>query len=160
MLAAEDVMQDTYLEAFRDLPRFDPRGERSFGAWLLTAAKRNLLDTVRTLEADKRGHGRRPIAMNSAEDALFALYQHLTRSPSSPSRQVAREEACAALRQAIERLPAKYRIGVQLYHLDGCSIDDVARAMRCTPGAAYMLLRRARERLNELLGTYSRYFSG
>ena len=55
LLSVDDVMQQTYLDAFLGIHRFVPRGVESFGAWLETLAKCNLLDAVRMLTADKRG---------------------------------------------------------------------------------------------------------
>ena len=61
VLSADDVMQQSYVDAFMDISGFDPRGEGSFIKWLRTLTKRNLLDAIRMLEAEKRGKRRRNI---------------------------------------------------------------------------------------------------
>ena len=58
MVSLEDLMQETYIDAFLDVHRFHMRGDNSFLSWLMTIARRNLVDALRMLEADKPRAGR------------------------------------------------------------------------------------------------------
>ncbi len=55
LLSEEDVLQETFTDAFLDIDQFKPGPDSAFLAWLTTLATRNLLDAIRMLEADKRG---------------------------------------------------------------------------------------------------------
>src|SRR5262245_5125878 len=157
LLSADDVLQQTYADAFRDIGRFDPGGVASFATWLVTIAKRNLKDAVRMLTAAKRG-GDAP-AMALPADGLTALYDRLTWIDSTPSRHVARQEICAALERALRRLPAIQEQVIRLHDLEGQPIPDVAAQLGRSPGAVYMLRARAHQNLREFLAV-SRSFWG
>lgn len=159
VLSLDDVLQETYIDAFLDVSRFHPRGSGSFLAWLTTLAKRNLIDALRMLEAEKRGRKLRRVEARTTAQSLLALHEQLGRQRSTPSRHAARNEARACLREAIERLPPKYRHVVEMYDLEGLPVVDVAKALKRSPGAVFMLRSRAHRCLLESLGTASLYLS-
>jgi DNA-directed RNA polymerase specialized sigma24 family protein len=92
VLGEDDVLQQTWVDAFHGFGAFARtlsgwgrarEGEAALGAWLLILARRNVLDAVRMLDADKRG-GRRPRSQH--QDLLDALTDgRLSRSPSRAS---------------------------------------------------------------------------
>ena len=61
--------------------------------------------------------------------------------------------------RALERLPADYSAAIRQMDLEGLPAHAVAERMKRSPAAVYMLVGRARERLRELLGTASKFFS-
>jgi RNA polymerase sigma-70 factor (ECF subfamily) len=160
VLTVDDVMQETYIDAFLDIGRFEPRGEGSFTAWLTTLAKRNLLDALRMLEAEKRGKHHRPVTAPSAETSLVAIVEQLVGTTSTPSQHAARNEAGMCLRNAIAKLPLNYRRVVELYDLQGRPVDDVAAALERSAGAVFMLRARALRQIGALMGTASLFLSG
>ncbi len=153
-------MQQTCADAFLDISRFIPQGEGSFARWLATLADRNLLDALRMLEADKRGGARRRIEPVAGDDSLVALYELVTATTTSPSRLAARNEAKAAIEKAVQQLPETYRHAVVMYDLQDRPIQEVAEALKRSPGAVFMLRARAHRRLAELMGTASDFLSG
>ncbi len=155
VLSIDDVMQDAYTEAFLAMGRFRWRGEGSFAAWLSTLARRSLLDSVRLLEADKRGGERRRLE----SDSRVGLCEQLGATSTTPSKAAAREERGAAVKAAIEQLPNQYRQVIQMYDLEGRPIEEVASALERSPGAAHMLRLRAHRMLAELMGSGSKYLS-
>jgi RNA polymerase sigma-70 factor, ECF subfamily len=160
VLSVEDVMQETYIDAFLDVARFEPREKGSFTAWLATLAKRNLVDALRMLDAEKRGKNRRAVQPRPGDDSMGALYAELVCSNSTPSRQAARNEAGNSLLRAITQLPAIYRTVVEMYDLEQRSVEDVARAVGRSPGAVFMLRSRAHRQLGMLMGAASKFLSG
>jgi RNA polymerase sigma-70 factor, ECF subfamily len=159
VLSAEDVMQETYIDAFLDVYQFQTRGEGSFSAWLMTIAKRNLLDAVRMLEADKRARAGYQVRTAASADGLNDLHEQLAWTRTTPSRHAARSESRALLKRAIEQLPQNYRTVVLLYDLEGKPIKEVAAALGRSPGAVFMLRSRAHRLLSANLGTASLYLS-
>jgi RNA polymerase sigma-70 factor (ECF subfamily) len=160
LISLDDVMQEAFTDAFLSINRFEPQGEGAFAAWLTTLARHNLLDAIKMLESDKRGGKRRQV-LASVDDRSYAnLYDILASSITSPSGKAAGSEAQEALRQAIARLPANYRSVVELYDLQGRSVQDVSIELKRSPGAVYMMRSRAHRLLAETMGTSSQYLTG
>lgn len=153
-LDAADVMQVTYMEAFGQIRTFDPQRADAFPAWLRRMAENNLRDAIRALEARKSPSPRLRVEA-FAGDASLALFDALTAGIGTPSRAARGNEAGERLRRALQCLPADYARTVQLYDLEGRSIDEVAAALGRSHGAIFMLRMRAHERLRELLGAAS-----
>jgi RNA polymerase sigma-70 factor (ECF subfamily) len=152
-LSADDILQQTYTDAFLDLHRFQPSGDNAFEAWLTKIAQCNLLDAVRALEAEKRGGSRRQVGSATGRDPTDALHDQLLceLTGSTPSRHLARREACAELRRALDQLPESYRRVIELYDLRGLPVAQVAEALGRSQGAVYLVRNRAHRRLRELL---------
>ena len=159
VLSMDDVMQQTCADAFLSIGRFEPHGEGSFGAWLFTIAKRNLLNALEMLEAEKRGKGRRRIEPIGREDSFVALYDLLSAGLTTPSRHAAQSEACGMLEQAIQHLPETYRKAVQMYDIEGRPVEEVAQALKRSPGSVHMIRTRAHRRLQAIMGSMSKFFS-
>ena len=160
VLSVDDVMQQTYTDAFVDIGRFVPVGEDSFGAWLMSLAKCNLVDALRMLEAEKRGEGHRRLASPDGADSCMSLYELLVATSSTPSRHAARDEALAALEFALDQLPDTYRRVVQMYDLEDRPVEEVARVLQRSSGAVFMIRHRAHRRLRTIIGgSASKYFS-
>lgn len=154
-----DVMQVTYLEAFLEIANYRPEQFDSFEAWLRRIAENNLRDAIRGLERQKQLPANKRVAFHAPADSHAALYEHLAAHSTTASRLAQRHDVQRLLQAAIDRLPSDYAMAVRLYDLDGRSIEDVSADMKRSPGAVHMLRARAHERLGELLGTASAWFS-
>lgn len=159
VLSLDDLMQETYTDAFLDFGEFAPQDDNSFEHWLEAIAKHNLSDALRMLEAEKRGGDRKRIEMSKTDESFVALYDLLSHSGTTPSRAAAKGEVRTALKQAVEQLPTDYRRVVQLYDLEGAMIGEVSKALDRRPGAVFMLRARAHRALSKLLGSSSNFFS-
>ena len=159
VLSEDDVMQQTYADAFQSISRFTPLGDGAFRAWLSSLAECNLRDALRMLGANKRGGNRRRVEAFRSEGSYVELYNLLSSSATSPSRQVSRKESYREMEQAIEDLPETYRQVVQLYDLDEASPKDVAESLGRSVGAVYMLRTRAHDLLRVKMGASSKFFT-
>jgi RNA polymerase sigma-70 factor, ECF subfamily len=158
-LDASDVMQVTYLEAFLEIGRFDPERAAAFPTWLRRIAENNLRDAIRGLERQKRPPAEQRAELPPHGDSLIGLCALLGATTTTPSRVAARGELQRALQLAVAELPADYALVVRRYDLEGRSIAQVAAELGRSPGAVHMLRARAHERLRELLGPASAFFS-
>lgn len=159
LLTAEDVIQETYIDAFLDIGRSPLGDDGSLPKWLLKIAKRNLLDALRMLRAEKRGGNRRRNPIGGRDESYMALCEVLERSSVGPSRVMAKKEARAALERALQLLPEQYRRVVLMYDLEGRTSREVGAVLGRSPGAVFMLRARAHRRLADLLGSESRFLS-
>lgn len=160
ILSEDDVMQQTYADAFLAIGRFRSQGDGAFGGWLRTLARRNLLDALEMLDADKRGGGRHRVEAGKGDESFVELYEIVGATSSTPSRNVAGEEARRAIEQAMKELPDTYRKLIQLYDLEDKPVEEVAKALNRSTGAVYMLRARAHRKLRDIMGNASRFLSG
>ena len=159
VLDIDDVLQVSYLEAFLQIERFQPRGDGAFLAWLTQIAENNLRDAIRGLERAKRPDPRRQVRQPGSDESYVAMVELLGVTTSTPSRAAARGEAGRALEVALRRLPPDYEKVVRLYDLECKPIEEVAAALGRKAGAVYMLRARAHERLREIMGGESQFFT-
>lgn len=159
VLTRDDVIQQTYVDAILDIHQLLAPTEEAFSAWLCTLARRNLLDAIRMLAAEKRGGRRTRVEGTTNADSAVALFELLCGPSSTASRTAARHEASAALLKAIDGLPDAYRRVVQMYDLEGRSVDEVAVVLSRSEGAVFMLRARAHRQLRDRLGAAFKYLS-
>lgn len=157
VLTEEDVVQETFVEAFLEIRRFEPRGVRSFVSWLITMAQRNAIDAIRELKAAKKGGNvnRVPIDAQASSESYINLFEKLGGTTTSPSRAAYASEVRRALDAALQQLPENYRMAICLYDLAGCTAEDVAAACDCSEGAMHMRRRRAHALLQGLMQDFS-----
>ena len=146
----EDVLQQTFLQAYRDIRSFQPYHQGSFFVWLRGIANNRLLDCVRELKRKKRGGDFNQVrGPQNAASSLVDILETLAGPKHSPSRSVARHEAELALEIGLSALPEDQREAVQRHCLQGQSLQEVAEAMGRTSGAIRALVHRGKRRLQE-----------
>jgi RNA polymerase sigma-70 factor (ECF subfamily) len=161
LLSAEDLLQETFMQAWRDVRRYEPREPAAFSAWLQAIAEHRLQDALKAARAAKRGGGRRalpgaaPEGTSSIADLLDVLGWH----EETPSRSAARHEAERALQVALSGLKTVYRQVLLLRYLQDLPMAEVAVRMGRSKGSVQMLCQRALLKLREALGRSSQYLS-
>jgi RNA polymerase sigma-70 factor (ECF subfamily) len=156
--AVEDILQVTFSQAFRDITRFEPRSEGSFGKWLAKIADNRLVDAIKQHDCEKRGGGMRQVAdANENDSRVLSLWDWIAAKENSPSSVVARDEALAALQVALASLPRDQQDAVRLTHLDGKSVAEAAATMGKTEGAVRGLVHRGKQQLQAVMGRASRW---
>jgi RNA polymerase sigma factor (sigma-70 family) len=106
VVSVEDLLQETFAQAFRDIGRFDPHSERSLPAWLDSIAENRLHDAIRRHRRKKRGGSRRAVrAADPRRSSLVELAAVLAANGDSPSERAASEEAVRAVQVALASLP-------------------------------------------------------
>ena len=152
-------MQVTYLEAFLHIDQLLARNAASFVAWLRRIAENVLRDAIRELERQKRPNPAKRIQTPVTDESYVSLLDYVGGTLTTPSRQARRNEAREILEHAMLRLPSDYRIVLQLHHLEGRPVAEIATSMGRSEGAVYMIRARALDLLRSLLGTESNFFS-
>lgn len=155
----DDILQVTFMEACTRLDKFTGGGASGFLAWLTRMAENNRIDAVRALEGAKRPAPSKRVTAQSHEDSAQALIELLGVTSTTPSRQAAKGEAARLLDVALAALPTDYEKVIRLYDLKQLPAADVAKEMGRSEGAVFMLRARAHERLKEVLGPGSNFFS-
>jgi RNA polymerase sigma-70 factor, ECF subfamily len=161
LIAIEDVIQETFIQAIRDIGNCQATSEPSFAAWLSAIAEHRLHDIIKGLYRRKRGGDRRQVeALVSASGrGLVELVELVSDHRSTPGRQLSRQEAIQALQIGIAALPDDQREAVRLRYLEGKSIEQTAQEMARTTAAVNGLVRRAKESLRATLLDSSQWLS-
>jgi RNA polymerase sigma-70 factor (ECF subfamily) len=150
--SASDVVQQTLLEAFRDLPKFCGQTEAELGAWLRQVLAHVLSHEIRRYLGTQQRDLHREISLEeSLAQSSQKLADLLADSGTSPSGQAAAHERELWLADVLGKLPAEYREVIILRNMEGLSHEEVARRMERSPGAVRMLWVRALARLRQEL---------
>jgi len=134
----EDVMQETFIKAYRALPQF--RGESAFYTWLYRIA-------INTARNWMTAQGRRPSSPNpnqNEDGETFDDVDSLTDN-NTPESVYVSQEIAATVNATIEQLPEELRTAIVLREIEGLSYEEIAQAMDCPIGTVRSRIFRARE---------------
>ncbi len=137
---SDDLVQETYLRAFRFSHRFQPGTH--LRAWLFQILRNTFLTFYRLREREA-AH-----AENGIPDMDTPMFQ------DAPVNDAYAMETYADLERAMRKLPEELRTIVLLAEVEGLPLEEVARVMGCPVGTVKSRIFRARERLRGLLGDY------
>ena len=159
MLTVEDVLQETYAEAYRHIGTFKPAGSESFYAWLAKIAERQFLNARRWLLAAKRGLNKQAKGPVRQSTSFVELVRVLSGTGSTPSSVAARQENERILQVALAGLKDDYREALWMRYIEGRPVREIAQAMRRTERAVQMLCNRGLRALREKMGRTSKYLN-
>ena len=91
------------------------------------------------------------------ESSYHDLVEMLSAGSHTASRSAMRHEAVHALQLAIGELPEDYQQAVQLYLIDGKTLQETAVIMNRTSNSVQGLIDRAKKKMRGALGRLSRY---
>ncbi|MFO1005157.1 MAG: sigma-70 family RNA polymerase sigma factor [Planctomycetaceae bacterium] len=152
---ASDLVQDTFLNATRDLHHFAGQTPGDFRSWLRSILRRNLLNFRRRyLDTAKREAGRE-VPFGSSLDAVCP-----DGKIPSPSRVVMQSELKASLQAAIQTLPQAYQRIIELRSIRQLPFEDIARQLNSSAEASRKLWCRAVEALQTELLAQNHDISG
>jgi RNA polymerase sigma-70 factor (ECF subfamily) len=162
LVAIEDVVQETFIQAIRDIGNCQATSDQSFAAWLSAIADHRLHDIIKGLYRQKRGGDRRQVEalVGGSTGGLVELVELVSDHRSTPGRRLTRLEAIQALQIGIAALPDDQREAIRLRYLAGKSIEDTAAEMGRTTAAVNGLVRRGKESLRNTLLDSSGWPSG
>jgi RNA polymerase sigma-70 factor, ECF subfamily len=150
---AGDLVQETFLEAYRDFAQFRGASEGEFVSWLRQVLARNLANLLRRYFGTRRRDVRLEQELAGAMDASSRVLEGgLVAPASTPSHQAARREQAVLLADALGRLPADYREVIILRHLEGLSFPEVANRLGRSVNSVEKLWARGLAQLRRALG--------
>jgi RNA polymerase sigma-70 factor, ECF subfamily len=145
------VVQQTLLEAHQAMDQFGRMTAEQQTAWLRKALACNLADEIRKLGTARRDVGRERSLEQALEESSTRLETWLADGQSTPIEQAVRNEQLLQLAEALAQLPEDQRLAVELHHLRGQPVTDVASELGRSEGAAGALLVRGLKKLRQLL---------
>jgi RNA polymerase sigma-70 factor (ECF subfamily) len=133
------LVQETYLRACRNFGQFRGQSECQLLAWLRQIMLHSLMNLLRQAEF------RAPVQ---------ALPADLIGAAAAPVERTAAKEFATALARSLERLPAHYRLAIELRHFERMSFEDIGHVLGCSAEAARKVWARAQAKLGEELQAF------
>jgi RNA polymerase sigma-70 factor, ECF subfamily len=141
---AEDLVQETFLKAFRHLGEF--RMESRFRTWLVRIAVNEGLMKLRKDRSDWSV----PVPESVNGEGRW-LEREFADAHPDPERLVEQAEMQLVLGRALEALPSNHRVVFLLREVEGRSVQEVAQLLNITLTTAKSRIHRARRRLRKHL---------
>jgi len=136
----EDVVQETFLRAWRDLEHVTLSGEGALFGWLTTIARHVIVDVARAARTRKRAGG--VVALE--RDAWSRSGTAEPADPASgPRTRAARNERQARMHAAFRALSPRHRRVIALRQFEQRSAREAAARLGCGEMAVHALFRRA-----------------
>lgn len=147
------VVQQTLFEAHQGLsehPRQD-RAEEETIAWLRSILSHNLADELRKLTAQRRNVRQERSLERALDQSASRWEEWLVAQQSSPSQQAIRHEELLRMAEALTALPEGQRRAIELHHLRGLPLAQIAAELGTSKGAVGGLLHRGLKTLRAQL---------
>ncbi len=137
---AEDLAQDSFIKAYRNLAAFDTR--RRLSSWLFRIAHNTAVDRLRRS---------RPATISI--DAPAGESEHAAYEPVAPAAAdpLERDALRRALDDAVAQLRTEYRVAVTLRYDEGLPFEEIAQVMSVPEATARSHVHRARKELAAIL---------
>lgn len=136
---AEDVLQESFVNAFRNLKSY--KGTAAFGSWLKRIVVNNAINLVKKRRFEFESVDHQPdveMLTDKIEDSDF-------------SYEVSR------VKEGIAKLPDGYRVVITLYLLEGFDHKEIAEVLGVTESTSKSQYNRAKKKLREILDNELKY---
>ena len=141
---AEDLTQEAFAKAFTSLHKFDSKF--AFSTWLFRIATNNCIDFIR-----KKKLLTYSIDQPVDEDSDRPFFIDIRDKNYNPNEEMIHSQRSQIIHEAVEKLPQRYKILVQMRYFDEKAYEELADELNLPLGTVKAQLHRARELLNELL---------
>jgi len=139
---AEDLVQETFLRAYKQLHQFDARS--AFSTWLYRICSNCSLDLIRTRK-------RRNERQASGDQFTLHWLDRVAAPGPSPERLTQSNQITGQVEAALQRLSETERVAFILRHYEGCDIEEIASALGVQANAAKHSVFRAVQKLRRAL---------
>lgn len=134
---AEEVSQDTFIKAYKSLPKF--KGDSKFSTWIYKIAYNSCLDR---LKKNKKFYNNVPID---------EFTEHQVKTIDNALENLETKEREQAIQDCITLLPSEDGFLLTLYYFEEQSLDEISKVMDLTPNNVKVKLFRSRKKLATIL---------
>lgn len=129
---AEDVMQDAFLKAFKNIKKY--KNEVAFGAWLKRIVINQSIDHLKKKKLE-----------------LVSINEEITTTIADDNWKIERDISVDIIIKNINALKEKYRLVLSLYLLEGYDHQEIAQVLNITENTSRTHLLRGKKILKEQL---------
>lgn len=146
---AEDLVQETYLKAYKYYDKFQEG--TNFKAWLFKILKNTFINRYRKLQ-------QQPIqnAFSEIEDAFESQVSEEVGRIPSPEEEVLSDVLDEHVQKALDELPEDYRMVIMLADIEGFAYKEIASILEIPVGTVMSRLYRGRRLLENVMLKYAR----
>lgn len=136
----QDLMQDTYVDAFRNLHQFKQQAD--IKTWLIRIMLNNCY------KKKQRFSYKNELAQDNINENVLPMFNN---ADSDTYRQVYNRELGKVIEQAVERIPEKYRLVFSLREINGLNVSETAKVLDISEINVKVRLNRAKAILRKEL---------
>ncbi len=152
---ASDLVQETCLEAHKQIATFRGSSNAEFAGWLRGILANLLAKHFRRyLGTKQRDLQMEQSLVESLEHASGCLQRGLVAKVDSPSKVMMKNETMLELAAALEKLPEDYRMAILLRNIQGLPFAEVANAMGRTVDSVEKLWVRGLAKLKQQMDSF------
>lgn len=144
---AEDLVQETFVSAWRSRKTF--QGKSSTKTWLVQILKNKIIDHFNKFNKEQSN---RVLIRNDAEEREDIRFEG--RNEETPEEIFSRRETLSRVYSVLDRLPEKVKTAFLLRTVEERPAEEVCRLLSVTESNLWVMVHRARKKLEEQLGTY------
>ena len=148
---ASDLVQQSLLEAHRDLAAYRGQSDAELVGWLKTILARNLLNAARHYRTQKCDVRREQSLAERLDQSSARVDGFLASEQTSPSQQAVRNEQVEQLAAGLARLLDAERTAIVLKHFQGWSLSQISAHLGRPTDAVAGLLKRGLKKLRSHL---------
>jgi RNA polymerase sigma-70 factor (ECF subfamily) len=139
---AEDVLQETFVKAFKNIKDFDFKRNASLAAWMGRICVNSALSHLRNRRARKAWE----------TESLTASAQDPPSAGRSPEETALLRQMAGHIDQALHLLPPRQKLAFQMKYIEDLKVDEIAQEMGCSSNSIKKHLGRALAALRRRLG--------
>lgn len=146
---AEEVVQEAFLRAYKNLGQFGSRA--NFGTWTYRIAANYAIDRMRQKRSED---SRRNTPSAHADEQVQDPLELAPDERPTPDRLAANKELRKKMEEALKGLSSSERTAFVMRHWEGCAIEEIATVLKSTTSAAKNTVFRSVQKLRRALEPY------
>ncbi len=140
---AEDIVQETFLRAYRNLDKFDERA--LFTSWLFRIASNYSLDLLRMRKM------RTTQSLSSDDAEGHPMTEKISSEDPNPERLTFSGQMRERIAGAMDELTPQERVAFTLRHFEGCTIEEISETLKISANATKHAVFRAVQKMRKAL---------
>jgi RNA polymerase sigma-70 factor, ECF subfamily len=148
---SEEIVQETFLRAYKALERFEMRS--NFGTWIYRIAVNRTLDFLSTKKTQMQNKETYQIVDDP--DPENGREMQVESVQPGPDRLLMSAEMKVRMAQALARLTPAERVAFTMRHMEGRSIDEISQTLNLKTSAAKNSVFRAVQKLRQQLEPFA-----
>jgi RNA polymerase sigma-70 factor, ECF subfamily len=148
---SEEIVQETFLRAYKALERFEMRS--NFGTWIYRIAVNRTLDFLNSKRTQMQEKDTYQITDEPDPEKSHEI--QVEASQPGPDRLLISTEMKAKMAQALGLLTPVERVAFTMRHMEGRSVDEISQALKVKNSAAKNTIFRAVKKLRQQLEPFA-----
>jgi RNA polymerase sigma-70 factor (ECF subfamily) len=148
---SEEIVQETFLRAYKALERFEMRA--NFGTWIYRIAVNRTIDFLNTKKTQMQNKDAYQIVDEPDPEKSHEIQLETTQP--GPDRLLISTEMKAKMAQAMSQLTPVERVAFTMRHMEGRSVDEISQTLKVKTSAAKNTIFRAVQKLRQQLEPFA-----